>query len=115
MNITAELLAVIAALGPITLLSSVMGIKVIVNESTRSIRVEASSSAAPRVVSAVMPTEVNHHRSMVGRKHAVNGIPRDDNRLDVDQLILMAGAEKDMVDALVDELRTGLKRSRWMC
>jgi hypothetical protein len=78
MNITAELLAVIAALGPITLLSSVMGIKVIVNESTRSIRVEASSSAAPRVVSAVMPTEVNHHRSMVGRKHAVNGIPRDE-------------------------------------
>jgi hypothetical protein len=80
-----------------------------------SIRVDASSSTAGRVVSAVMPTEINHDRSVVGRKHAVNGIPRDDNRLDVDQLILMAGAEKDMIDALVDELRTGLKRSRWMC
>jgi hypothetical protein len=27
----------------------------------------------------------------------------------------MAGAEKDMVDALVDEFRTSLKRSRGMC
>jgi len=62
-----------------------------------------------------MPTKVNHHRSMVGRKDAVNGISRDHNRFNVDQLILVAGAEKDMVDALVDQLRTGLKRSRGMC
>ncbi len=55
-----------------------------------------------------MPTEINHHRSMVGRKHAVNGISRDHNRLNIDHLILVAGAEKDMVDALVDQLRTGL-------
>ena len=63
---------------------------------------------AGRVVSAVMPTEINHHRSMVGRKHAVNRISRENNRLNVDQLILVAGTEKDMVDALVDQLRTGL-------
>jgi hypothetical protein len=59
-------------------------------------------------VSAVMPTEINHHRSMVGRKHAVNRISCENNRLNVDQLILVAGAEKDMVDALVDRIRTGL-------
>ena len=61
-----------------------------------------------------MPTEINHHRSMVGRKHAVDGIPCGNNGLDVDQLILVAWAEKDMVDALVDEFRTGLERSRGM-
>jgi hypothetical protein len=68
----------------------------------------ASSAAAGRVVSAVMPPEINHDRSMVGRKHAVNRISRENNRLNVDQLILVAGAEKDMVDALVDQIRTGL-------
>ena len=62
-----------------------------------------------------MPTQINHHRSMVRRKDTVNGISRDHNRLNVDQLILVAGAEKDMVDALVDQLRTGLERSRGMC
>jgi hypothetical protein len=41
-----------------------------------------------------MPTEINHHRSMVGRKHAVNRISSENNRLNVDQLILMAGTEK---------------------
>jgi hypothetical protein len=60
-----------------------------------------------------MPTEINHHRSMVGRKHAVNRISRENNRVNVDQLILMAGTEKDIVDALIAsmtsrrEYRTG--------
>ena len=69
----------------------------------------------PQVVSAGMPAEINYHRFVVGWKHAVNGIPRDDSGLDVDELILVAGAEEDVVDALVDQVRSGLERSRGMC
>jgi len=41
-----------------------------------------------------MPTEINHHRTMAGRKHAVNRISRENNRVNVDQLILMAERKK---------------------
>ena len=42
----------------------------------------------------------------------VDGLPGQLHPLDQDVLILSSGAEEDVVDALIDQLRSGLQRRR---
>jgi hypothetical protein len=64
------------------------------------------------VWSAVVPAEIADHCSVVGWADAIDGFACDGRGLDVDELILVAGSEEDVVDALVDQLWSGFERSR---
>jgi hypothetical protein len=61
---------------------------------------------------AYPPPQVGHDGSMIGREDPVDSVADDLRCLDDDVLAFAAGAEEDVVDALVDEFGPGFQRRR---